>query len=90
MTKANWIAGAAIVFLVLLVALTFDPLGFMEDDAPERAGDSYVSDDMDAPGLSGGGRKPLPNEDPRIWEGEPVGVLHLQLGKATLTGSVSG
>ena len=88
MTKANWIAGAAIVFVVLALALTLDPLGFFDEPPDEDSHTSYVGDDLGAPGLSGGGKQPLPDQDPKVWEGDPVGVLFLQLGKATLKGSV--
>jgi len=88
MTKTNWIAGAAIVFVVLALALTLDPLGFFDEPLDEDSETSYVGDDLGAPGLSGGGKKPLPDQDPKVWEGDPVGVLFLQLGKATLKGSV--
>ena len=90
MRKANLIAGAAIVLLTLILALTVDPLGFMapddtEVDAPELPGDKLAEG-----GLEGSGRRPLPDADPRTWEGDPVGRLVLGLGSATLQGSVTG
>ena len=89
MTKANWIAGAAIVFVVLLLMLTFDPLGFLdeqaEEDAGRGAGETLVGD---GPKLGADGQEIRPDADPKMWEGEPVGVLHLDLGEASLEGLV--
>jgi protocatechuate 3,4-dioxygenase beta subunit len=88
MTRSNWIAGAAIVLVVLALTLTFDPLGFWADPTPdpaERAAAPYAIQEV---GLEGMGKKPMPDQDPATWEGEPVGVLDLGLGTAGLTGVV--
>lgn len=90
MRKANWFAGGAIVFVILAIALTFDPLGFFEtgEDIPQQ---TVLDDDpLTSAGLKGRGTRPLPDADPKTWEGEPVGTLVLTLGKATLTGKVTG
>lgn len=91
MARSNWMAGAALVLLVLLVALTFDPLGFFEagHQAPPPAGDEGL-EPLPGAGLKGRGKAPLPDQDPRTWEGEPVGLLVLELGGATLKGTVTG
>jgi protocatechuate 3,4-dioxygenase beta subunit len=88
MTKANWIAGGAIVLVVLLLMLTFDPFGFLDERADDDAGSSYTGEMLEGPTLGGSGRKPLPNEDPTVWEGDAVGLLRLRLGSASLAGSV--
>ena len=90
MSKSHWIGGAAIVFVALIVTLTFDPLGIMTQSVDEPSVDTYITGDArEAGGLKGRGTKSLPDADPDTWEGEPVGRLVLRLGKAELTGSVT-
>ncbi len=91
MSRSNWIAGAAIVFVALIVTLTFDPFGFMTQSTDDRDAVDYDADTLTTEsGLKGRGNKPLPDADPEVWEGEPVGVLTLKLGSATLKGVVTG
>ena len=90
MSKANWIAGGAVVFVVLAIALTFDPLGFFEGAGDDTRREVYEGDPLTATGLKGRGTRALPAADPESWEGEPVGRLVLSLGQATLEGKVTG
>ncbi len=90
MRKANWIAGSAIVFVILAIALTFDPLGLFEGKGDDRQQDELSNDQLTSTGLKTRGARALPDADPTTWEGEPVGRLVLNLGQATLTGIVTG
>ncbi len=90
MRKANWILGGGIVFAVLVIALTFDPLGFFPSPDKDAARSTLDDDPLTAGGLKGRGTRVLPDADPKTWEGEPVGRLVLSLGKATLKGTVTG
>ena len=90
MRKSNWIAGAAFVFVVLAIALTFDPLGFFADDVQEPVEDEFGGGTLTSTGLRGSGQGRLPDADPARWEGDPVGRLVLGLGEATLEGRVTG
>jgi protocatechuate 3,4-dioxygenase beta subunit len=90
MTRSNWIAGTLIVLVMLGLALTFDPLGLWDDSTTDEGDDVAYDPGMMEAGLKGRGTRPLPGADPASWEGDPVGVLTLGLGSASLRGSVTG
>ena len=89
MSKSNWIAGVAIVLVALLIALTFDPLGFFDEEADQEGRRFEESGSLTAPGLAGKGKRPEVGPDPSEYEGDPVGVLDLGLGSASLKGMVT-
>ncbi len=89
MRKSHWIGGALIVFAALVISLTIDPLGFMDDDVPAPS-DELTGAGLERTegGLIGRGTIALPDADPAEWQGDPVGRLTLSLGTAALKGSV--
>ena len=81
-----------VLLAVVLLGTLFivaDPLGLMGAD---RATEEESAEDLAVgagPRLQGV-EKPQPGKLPKDVNGEPVGVLKLTLGSATLTGQVTG
>jgi len=90
MHKTHWIVAGGIVFVVLAIALTVDPLGFFQGGDDDVGRTTLDDGPLSAGGLKGRGTRALPDADPKTWEGDPVGRLVLALGKATLQGSITG
>lgn len=88
MRRTNLAAGAVLVLLALGLSLTFDPFGVFDTAVEDGYQDpGRLGAGSDAPSLAG---REGPAPEPRSFEGDPVGILDLGAGGATLTGAVTG
>lgn len=85
---------ALLLALAAILALAWQQhwfgLGSTEPVGPEVTPETGPGEEAGLGGLAGRGTKAMPAEDPAVWEGDPVGLLTLDLGKAVVTGRVTG
>lgn len=88
MSRPSMITAAVLVALILGLSLTVDPFGLFETAVDQEYDPTAgLQEEGRAPTLAG--REGV-GPEPREWEGDPVGLLVLGPGGATLKGRVTG
>ncbi|MCP5069278.1 MAG: hypothetical protein GY946_22160 [bacterium] len=82
--------GLGLVAVLVVAFFGAQALGLIGGETQEEKGTTLLSDDMEGGAVLEGREGATDIEGKRTFEGEPVGVLDVGLGKGTLTGLVTG